>query len=239
MQMINEWLRIIHKSLYPPNCLVCGHPGEESRDLCAHCAQALPYNHMACKVCGLRLPDRANSDHCGKCSLKMPEYDLTRALFAYQEPVRFLILSLKFHSNFACARLLGNLMSEYLRSFDAPIPELIIPVPLHRDRLKQRGFNQSIEIARPIAKTLAIPMALDLCIRRRPTAPQSGLGSTARRKNLNGAFELTRPLEQKHVAIVDDVVTTGGTVNEIAKVLRKNRAEQIEVWTIARANLDH
>ncbi|MGH8551367.1 MAG: ComF family protein [Methylococcales bacterium] len=158
-------------------------------------------------------------------------------MLLYLEPVRYLIRSLKFHSNHASARLLGHLMAEHLQSLEPPLPELIIPVPLHRNRLKGRGFNQSIELARPVSSTLEIPMPLDLCIRRRDTAPQTGLRSKQRQKNLKGAFEITRPIEKKHVAIFDDVITTGCTVNEMAKLIRKNGAETIEIWSIARANL--
>jgi ComF family protein len=159
-------------------------------------------------------------------------------MFLYLEPVRYLIRSLKFHANHACARLLALLMVEHLRSVHAELPELIIPVPLHPNRLKQRGFNQSIELARPVSKTFGIPMPLNLCVRRRDTAPQYGLLSTQRQKNIKNAFEATAPIEKKHVAIFDDVITTGCTVNEMARTLRHSGAEVIDVWSIARVNLD-
>ncbi len=158
-------------------------------------------------------------------------------MFEYLEPVRYLIRSLKFNSNYASARLLGLLMAEHLRSVDAPLPELIIPVPLHPNRFKQRGFNQSIELARPISNTFGIPISLSVCIRRRDTAPQVGLISAQRRKNVKNAFATTRPVVKKHVAIFDDVITTGCTVNEIARRLRQSGAEIIDVWSIARASL--
>lgn len=235
--MNNQWLKIIQNFLYPPICLICGSPGRSELDLCVHCESSLPYNRFCCSVCGERLPDRNGPDLCGKCAFRMPEYDSTRSMFLYREPVRYLIRSLKFYSNYACARLLGHLMAEYLQSNCVTLPDLIVPVPLHPNRLKERGFNQSIELARKVSATLEIPMRLDPCIRRRDTVPQSGLGSKQRRKNLKGAFEIHRPIEGKHVAIFDDVITTGCTVNEMASLLRKNGVETIEVWSVARATL--
>ncbi len=235
--MINSWLRIIQKFLYPPVCLICGSPGENELDICFDCRVSLPYNRLCCRICGIRLPAETGVDQCGKCSFKRPDYDSTRSMFLYLEPVRYLIRSLKFHANHASARLLGHLMAEHLRSIDSALPELIVPVPLHPNRLRQRGFNQAIELARQVSKTLDIPMPLDLCIRRRDTTPQSGLQSKRRRKNVHGAFAITGPIQQKHVAIFDDVITTGCTVNEMAKILRRHGAETIEVWSIARANL--
>lgn len=160
-------------------------------------------------------------------------------MFLYLEPIRYLICAMKFHANYSCAGLMGLLMTEHLRTLNSVFPELIIPVPLHRNRLKQRGFNQSIELARGVSKGLGIPMQLNHCIRRRDTAPQSGLISKQRRKNVKGAFAIIRPIKEKHVAIFDDVITTGSTVNELAKTLRQHGIEIIEVWSIARANLVH
>jgi ComF family protein len=235
--VINKWLKIIHKSFYPPICLICGSPGHRELDLCGICSASLPYNRICCKICGVSLPIGAAADLCGKCALKKPNYDSTRAMFVYAEPVRYLIRSLKFRANYSCARLLGLLMADHLRSIDAPVPELIIPVPLHRNRLQQRGFNQSIELARPLSKIFRIPMPLDLCIRRRDTAPQYGLISRERQKNIRNAFTVSRRIEKSHVAILDDVITTGCTVNELARILRRCGVEMIDVWSIARANL--
>ena len=235
--MIDRWLEIIHKSFYPPICLICGGPGQAHLDLCIGCAASLPYHCAGCGICGVRLPDRAKTGLCGKCSAKKPCYDTTRSLFVYLEPVRYLIRSLKFQSNYSCARLLGQMMGEYLRSCGPLSPDLILPVPLHRNRLRERGFNQSIELARPVSKALGIPMGLGVCIRSRETAPQSNLDSKRRKKNLQGAFSVTAPIENKQVAIFDDIVTTGATVDEMAKTLKACGVERIEVWSIARANL--
>lgn len=237
MSTINNWLKIIHKSLYPPICLICQGPGQDKLDLCFHCSATLPYNLVYCKTCGVQLLESKDTRLCGKCIVKRPEYDSTFAMFLYEEPIRYLIRSLKFHSNHSSARLLGILMAEHLRSHES-LPELIIPVPLHRNRFIERGFNQSIELARPITKALGIPMLLQNCERYRPTAPQSDLNSKERQKNLRDAFRITRPIEEKHVAIFDDVITTGFTVNELAKILRENGVEKIDVWSVARANLN-
>lgn len=237
--MINEWLNIIHKALYPPVCLICGNKGHELNDLCVDCAASLPYNRVCCRICAARLPESAGIDVCGTCSLKSPAYDSTCSMFLYQQPIRILISSLKFHSNHAAARLLGQLMSEHLRALNVVLPDLIIPVPLHPNRLKQRGFNQSIELARGISANLGVPMLLDRCLRNRDTVAQTGLVSKQRRKNMRGAFSMKGPLlENAQVAILDDVITTGSTVRELAKTLRRHGASKIQVWSIARANLE-
>jgi len=117
------------------------------------------------------------------------------------------------------------------------MPEIIIPVPLHRTRLRERGFNQALEIARPIARSLSIPVDYKSCERVRKTSAQSLLPAAERRKNIKGAFRVTRPIAARHVAILDDVMTTGHTVQELAATLRKAGVERIDVWVVARTSL--
>jgi ComF family protein len=115
------------------------------------------------------------------------------------------------------------------------LPDCLLPVPLHSSRLRQRGFNQSIEIARVIAKRLQIPIVHDAVIRRRSTESQTGLTAKQRQKNIRGAFDVVGDLAGKHVLIIDDVVTTGSTVNELAKVLKRKGVKRVGVLSIARA----
>jgi ComF family protein len=118
-----------------------------------------------------------------------------------------------------------------------PLPEAIVPVPLALRRYRQRGYNQAIELALTIRHISGIPVRADVAIRQRETAEQAGLDRKARRRNVAGAFAAVAPLRVRHVAILDDVVTTGSTVRELAEVLQRAGAEQIEVWAIARTEL--
>ncbi len=117
-------------------------------------------------------------------------------------------------------------------------PQLILPVPLHRNRLRERGYNQALELGRPIAQRLAIPLSSRLVRRVRPTLPQSDMGSpAARRRNLTGAFQAVEPhAVVQHVAILDDVMTTGATVMELARLLRREGVRRVDVWCCARAS---
>ena len=119
-----------------------------------------------------------------------------------------------------------------------PLPEAILPVPLHSTRLRERGFNQALELARPMAQALALPLLIHHSQRTRATVAQTSLSAKQRRKNIRGAFQVTQPLPARHIAIVDDVMTTGQTINELAKTLRKAGATHIDVWVCARAERD-
>lgn len=230
---MNNWANIIQDWLYPPTCLLCQDRGTTGRDLCRRCADALPFHRSGCPRCGLALaPPFAG--YCGRCLRHPPAFDATFALFRYEEPARYLIHALKFRSHYPCARLLGQLMAEALASLPEK-PEGLIPVPLHPQRYRERGFNQAAEIARSISRQLHIPIELDSCARSRATPPQTELSAKERGRNVRNAFRVVTIPRASHVAIVDDVVTTGSTVNELAKVLRAAGVDRIDVWTCARA----
>jgi ComF family protein len=148
--------------------------------------------------------------------------------------VDHLVSGLKFNGRLADGRLLAALLGEHLEAAKVPLPDLLIPVPLHRERLRERGFNQALELARPLGRRFDIPLDLHSIRRQRETAPQSGLERKARRRNLKGAFILTRELEAKHVALVDDVVTTGSTVSELARMLKRGGVQRVDIWALAR-----
>ncbi len=232
--MVNIRLKNIQFWFYPPTCLLCGAPGIQDLDLCAGCRADLPGNHNACMCCGLAL---AVSSHCicGQCQQKTPAYERTMAPFLYQTPLDYLLPMLKFKGKLVYARLLGQLMADYLQQQCDCLPERLIPVPLHPSRLRERGFNQALELARPIAKRLKIGIDHKCCLRIRRTAPQTELDARQRRVNVRRAFRLTRTLPVRHVAIVDDVMTTGTTVNELARTLRRAGVRRVDVWACARA----
>lgn len=220
--------------LWPPHCLVCTEPGDGGRALCAACAAGLPWNRDACGRCGLPLP--APAEACGRCLRRPPPLASTRAVFRYEPPLDRLLPRLKFHRDFAAGRLLAGLMAEALG--DAPRPVAVVPLPLHRDRLRRRGYDQALELARPLARTLGLPLRDDLLVRIRDTAPQSRLDAAARRRNTRHAFAVDARAVARglpaHVAVVDDVMTTGATLHAAAIALRRAGVARVDAWVCAR-----
>jgi ComF family protein len=149
--------------------------------------------------------------------------------------VDYLLKRLKFSSELAIAPLLAGLLAEHIAARAAPLPDLLLAVPLHRTRLRERGFNQATLLATRLGRRLGVPVASQVCLRRRATQPQSLLSPTARRLNLRNAFAVQQRLPAAHVAIIDDVMTTGHTAGELAQALKQAGAECVEVWVIARA----
>jgi ComF family protein len=170
----------------------------------------------------------------------MPGVDRIRSALIYEYPVDRLVAMTKYRDRLDGAQLLGDLLETYLlaRISEGGLdqPDLILPVPLHRFRLAYRGFNQALEIALPVATGLGIPMRADLCRRTRHTREQATLTGRARYRNTYGAFDVAKPLPGKHLAIVDDVVTTGSTVVAMAATLRAAGASTIQVWSVARTH---
>jgi ComF family protein len=171
---------------------------------------------------------------CGRCLSNPPAFDATVAPFTHQGAVRHLITGLKFNAQYKNARLLGLLLAESLQA-NPQRPDCIMPVPLHKARYRERGFNQSIEIARTVSKTLQIPVDVNVCVRHRNTPHQTTLTAKQRRTNIKNAFTVTKPITAQHIAIVDDVMTTGATVHELAMVLKKAGVARVDVWVCARA----
>ncbi|ADE13943.1 competence protein F [Nitrosococcus halophilus Nc 4] len=226
------WLETFWQRLYPPLCALCGAPGATGLDLCSRCRADLPPLGSACLCCArpLSIPGI-----CGACQQQAPPQDRTLSAFRYAPPLDHLILQLKFHGKLHLAQLLGALTAEHLEHRAHPLPECIIPVPLHPTRLRERGFNQALELAQPIAARLQIPIHYQGIYRKRNTTSQSELPRQERKRNIRGVFALQGPLTARHVAIMDDVFTTGHTVGELTKVLRRGGVQIVEVWTCARA----
>lgn len=171
---------------------------------------------------------------CGECLSHPPAFDSTYAPFIYQGATRYLILGLKSNAEYKNARSLGLLLAEGLKQH-ASLPDCIMPVPLHKTRYRQRGFNQVIEIARTVSKELQLPLDMNSCVRHRDTPHQTRLTAKQRRKNIKNAFIVQKPIQARHIAIIDDVMTTGSTVHELARVLKKAGVTRVDVWVCARA----
>jgi ComF family protein len=234
---VNKWLNSVQSLLYPPSCLLCGARGTQDLDLCSGCLSALPIIEVACQRCALPLTGKGSGRLCGHCQQQPPAFDRSISLFRYQPPVAGLIQQLKFNGRLAIARSLGELLAQRVSSVH-PLPEAVLPVPLHATRLRERGFNQALELARPLAHALKLPLLTQHCQRTRATTAQTSLSAKQRRKNIRGVFQVVKPLPARRIAIVDDVMTTGQTVNELARTLRKAGVTQVDVWVCARAELD-
>ncbi len=233
--MVYNWIGSIQRHIYPPTCLLCGTPGSEGLDLCPHCRTDLPRNHNPCRRCALPLPAEAPTDSlCGECRNKTPPFDRCLAPFLYQHPIAELIGGLKFHQKLVYSRLMAELLLDHVEQEMDEAPELLIPVPLHPSRLKERGYNQALELARPLSHRLAIPLDFTSCRRVRPTPPQSSLHKKERHKNVRGAFKVQGEISTRHVALVDDVMTTGHTVRELARLLKRQGVRRVDVWLFAR-----
>ncbi|MEA3278554.1 MAG: ComF family protein [Pseudomonadota bacterium] len=221
--------------IYPPTCVLCGAPGHRGLDLCPGCFEDLPRNLSCCGRCALPLPaSRPGGALCGACQRRPPPFSACHTAFIYKDPVPALVGGAKFRARLNLTRLLGQCLALSLREQGGAMPELIIPVPLHPARQRERGYNQALEVARTLRRELSIPVDTRSCVRAQPTAPQAGLEQKARRRNVRGAFRVQRAPEAAHVALLDDVVTTGSTVAELAKVLLKAGVERVDVWAVAR-----
>ena len=221
-------------TIFPWRCVVCSlecsRPG-----ICAPCKAALPWNTRACHSCGLPLAED-DDPHCGACLVKPPVYDSVICPLLFRFPVNRLVHRFKFKRDLAAGSVLGWLMRDKLMDAGSQLPDLLVPVPMHRFRLISRGLNPAFELARQLGKMLDIPAAVHDLQRIRHTPAQSGLDAASRRKNLKGAFRWRgSDLPGIHVALVDDVMTTGTTVAECTQVLRRGGAGKVTVWTIARA----
>lgn len=216
--------------LFAPRCIVCGDPGLPDRDLCAACRTELPWQDGACDRCALPLPQPGT---CGHCLQHPPPLDAVRAAFDYAFPVDVLLPRLKFHRDFASGRVLAHSLIEHFAA--CPQPAALVPLPLHRSRLRKRGYDQALELARPLAHALGVSLRTDLLVRTRATSAQSTLSAAARRRNLHGAFRVPEGIElPERATLFDDVMTTGATLHAAAAALRKAGVAQVDAWVCAR-----
>jgi len=192
--------------------------------LCASCDTDLPRIARAhCVVCALPLAGSSGSTTCGACLADPPAYDHVCAAFAYAFPADALVQALKYRGQLAIAPLLGDALARVLDER----PDVLIAMPLSAGRLRERGFNQAQEIARHVAKASGIPLQSNTCRRVTETPPQAALPYKERAKNVRNAFVCDANFDGKHVALVDDVMTTGATLNELAKKMKRAGAARV------------
>ena len=238
--------------VFPPFCPVCRRRLDDGRrdPLCGDCWEGFErIVPPQCLVCGVpfgspsghsRAPGAVSNvipRRCGSCQRRSPPFHYARAAVRYEDIAREAVHALKFGGRRALARPLGDLLAEMpLQELPGGPPHLVIPVPLHRRRERDRGFNQALLLARRLGHTWGIPVRSDVLVRTVSTPPQTELTATARRANVRGAFALRRPeaVVGRHVVLVDDILTTGSTVSACARCLRDAGAETIGVLTVAR-----
>ena len=217
------------------NCLLCHNATKTELTLCKHCLKKLPFLLQACSRCALPLEGLILHPECGQCLQKPPPFNRMITVFEYKSPIDKLIGDFKFHARLSNGHVLAKLLIQKISAtyLENQLPELIIPVPLHTTRLRERGYNQAVELARPIAKAFNIPINQYDCRRIKSTEPQSQTSASDRHKNLHGAFQCA-PLNVQHIAIIDDVVTTTSTVRELSQTLHKSGVKKIDIWCAAR-----
>jgi Predicted amidophosphoribosyltransferases len=242
-EFLNKWLLNAQFFLWPGHCVVCQKASGLRRDLCLTCEQTLSTVEDPCVGCALPLPPGHPPDRrCGRCaSGRRPIYRAV-APFTWQPPVSALVSGYKYHDQLQHGRVLAELLVEVLRESYRPqeLPQLLLPVPLHPRRLRDRGYNQALVLARQLGEGLGIAVTATALQRVRDTPPQQGLRKAERKRNLRGAFALAEPdafVGLSRIALVDDVLTTMSTVETLARLLHRQLPQPVELhaWAIARA----
>lgn len=227
--MLRRTAKTIGHWLFGGTCFLC-HGSASTGLLCAACEADLPrLDSEGCPRCALASPAGAV---CGRCLARPPHFDATIAALAYGFPADVLVHALKFRGELAVAGLLAQLLSE--RVARAARVDCLLPVPISRNRLRERGYNQALEIARHVAHATRVALAPELCLRVRDTPAQTDLPWAERTTNVRGAFRSTGALTGTHVAVLDDVMTTGATLDEIAVTLKRAGAASVVNWVVAR-----
>jgi len=233
--MTIEFIRRFASRILGGSCFLCRgalEPARASEVLCAACDTELPRRGPACcPCCALASPDGAL---CGRCIAHAPALDATVAALSYAFPTDVLVQALKFHGELSLAPLFGALLGAQVQR--AGRVDLVVPVPLSSARLRERGFNQSLEIARVTAACVHAALAARACERPRDTAAQVDLPWAERARNVRGAFTCSTDLSGLIVAVVDDVMTTGATLAELARVLKRAGAARVVNWVVARTD---
>ena len=233
MKILARAARRLANAVFGGRCFLCRGAVCAAHDeglLCAACDAELPrLEAPSCPRCALASPHGAL---CGRCLAHAPQFDVTLAALEYRFPTDALVQALKFRGELSLAALLGRLLAERIAGGERA--DLVTAVPLSAARLRERGCNQALEIAREIARIARLRLDPHLAVRARDTAAQSALAWAERARNVRGAFECVRPLAGETVAVVDDVMTTGATLEELARTLKRAGAARVLNWVVAR-----
>ena len=216
----------------PKRCLSCQDTlSHDTGSVCEPCYPHLPFQYHYCSQCGQNYS--AHTDYCGHCLASRPSFDHCFCPFRYEACIKDLICTLKYRQRPELAKAAASLLMGELIESDFEPPDALIAVPMHLSRLRERGYNHSTLIAQHLSKTLNIPLLKGTLRKSRRTKPQATQSLKQRKKNLAGSFSLIKTINAKNIAIIDDVVTTGSTAEEIAKILKKNGVDYVQVWGIA------
>ena len=237
MAVVKQFFNALLDVILPPICHICHSfiPNAERLHICPSCREQLPLvSSPLCPICGIPFAGIGNDHRCGACLTHQPHFDTARAPFLYEGAVRDLIHAFKYNRLTHLRHPLALLALEGLD--ECRDPHLIVPVPLHRSRLRQRGFNQAALLGSVLSRQLSLPMLPDALVRNRRTEPQIELSGAERRLNVKGAFSVKKPdlVAGKRILLLDDVMTTGSTMDECAKELKKAGAAMVIAATIAR-----
>ena len=243
---MKEILTGIADLVFPPRCVTCDDLLEQHDSLpfCPSCLDGIRFiRPPLCPRCGLPFPFAEGEDHlCGDCITTERPYAVARAVGLYEETLLTAIHRFKYRGRSGVGKILGGIMADFAGEiWDMNLFERIIPVPLHRKRLRERGFNQAVILARELSTRFGIPLDFMSLRREIFTPPQVGLGREARSANVHGAFAVRHPdrIAGRRILLVDDVYTTGSTLAECARILIRAQAETVAVLTLARAVYDH
>lgn len=229
---MTNWLNRILYNILPGRCVLCLSPTKRKLDLCMGCEIDLPFSRYTCWQCRLTLPE--SQELCGRCLTSPPPFLHCFAAFEYRPPIDKMIAQFKNNQQLAFGRVLSKILARQYLKQHLRYPDVWVPVPLHKDRLKFRGFNQALEIAKVIAYETTTPVIGNACSRVKATDEQKQLSSQQRKRNISGAFVCDTDFQNVHVGIIDDVITTTATVAELSRVLLKQGAADVQVACLAR-----
>ncbi len=233
LKFVSGFVRRRLDALVPMHCQLCEQPAKTGYELCENCRDGLPWLVNTCPQCALPHTG-GNSGLCGACLSSPPGFDRLVALFRYEGEPRDMVLQMKFANKLASARLMGELLLEAL-PYHLDKPDILLPVPLHASRIRHRGYNQSLELARPVAEGWGVRLWPQAARRLKATGKQSRLHARQRVTNIRGAFEVPEDVRGCSVLLLDDVATTGATLDELARSLKKAGAREVNAVVFARA----
>ena len=223
----------LSKVQIPTVCHLCADSGEHDiPNLCAACQNSIPYIEQACDCCAV--PISNEETRCTGCAANRPVYDSSLTVFHYQKPMDILFNRLKHHRDITVAATFASLLAEKIIESKAELPDIIVPIPLNWKRQLMRGFNHSQAVAALLAGKLGVNLDTNALTRVTNNAPQQGLSRTERLKNLDRCFEANKSVRNKKIALVDDVITTGATMQAAATALYVRGTKSISAWSVAR-----